>query len=74
VILDHIHWLGLSSWRWLLILEGIPAIVGGITIYFLLSSRPAEARFVAPQEANSLASKLAFQEQTKETQEPISVR
>src|ERR1700752_2393612 len=26
VILDRIHWLGMSSWRWLLILEGIPAV------------------------------------------------
>jgi MFS transporter, ACS family, tartrate transporter len=23
-ILDHVHWFGLSSWRWLLILEGLP--------------------------------------------------
>ena len=29
VILDHVHWFGVSSWRWLLILEGIPAVVGG---------------------------------------------
>jgi ACS family tartrate transporter-like MFS transporter len=73
VILDHIHWLGLSSWRWLLILEGIPAVVGGITTYFLLPSRPAEARFLTPQEANYLASKLAVQEQRKAAQEQISV-
>ena len=73
VILDHIHWLGLSSWRWLLILEGIPAVLGGITTYFLLPSRPAEARFLTPQEANSLASTLAFQEQTKAAQQRISV-
>jgi MFS transporter, ACS family, tartrate transporter len=73
VILDHIHWLGLSSWRWLLILEGIPAVVGGITTYFLLPSRPAEARFLSPREANWLASKLAFQEQRKAAQERISV-
>ena len=73
MILDHIHWLGLSSWRWLLILEGIPAVVGGITTYFLLPSRPAEARFLTPQEAHSLASMLAFQEQRKASQERISV-
>jgi ACS family tartrate transporter-like MFS transporter len=24
-ILDHVHWFGLSSWRWLFILEGFPA-------------------------------------------------
>jgi hypothetical protein len=27
--LDHVHWLGFNSWRWLLILEGAPAIVLG---------------------------------------------
>jgi len=73
VILDHVDWLGLSSWRWLLILEGIPAVVGGITAYFVLPSRPAEARFLTPQEANCLASKLAFQEQRKAGQGRISV-
>ena len=28
LILDHVHWFGVGSWRWLLILEGVPAIVG----------------------------------------------
>src|SRR5712692_625206 len=34
-ILDRVHWLGVSSWRWLLILEGIPAVVCGVLTYFL---------------------------------------
>src|SRR5713226_4372707 len=38
LILDHMHWLGLSSWRWLLILEGIPAILCGFITYSLLPS------------------------------------
>src|SRR6266404_4234273 len=46
LILDHVHWLGVSSWRWLLILEGTPAIVGGVLTYFLLPSRPQEANFL----------------------------
>ena len=50
LILDHAHWLGLGSWRWLLILEGIPALVGGVLTYYLLPSRPAEARFLAEDE------------------------
>jgi len=29
VILDHIHWFGFGNWRWLLILEGVPALLGG---------------------------------------------
>jgi ACS family tartrate transporter-like MFS transporter len=65
VILDHVHWFGVGSWRWLLILEGIPAILGGILTYFLLPSRPAEAKFLAPEEKNWIAAELASEEQEK---------
>src|SRR5215472_18621874 len=39
LILDHVHWLGLSSWRWLLILEGLPAVILGVLAYSLLPNR-----------------------------------
>src|SRR6516162_6804654 len=35
-ILDHTNWFGLSSWRWLLILEGLPAIACVLLTSFLL--------------------------------------
>jgi MFS family permease len=38
MILDHAHWFGVSSWRWLLILEGVPAVLGGVLTYLLLPS------------------------------------
>ena len=44
-ILDHTHWLGISSWRWLLILEGAPAIILAPLTYLLLPSNPQEATF-----------------------------
>src|ERR1700682_5375210 len=50
LVLDHVHWLGVSSWRWLLILEGLPAILCGLLTYFLLPNRPAEAEFLTPEE------------------------
>src|SRR5499427_1427062 len=50
LILDHIHWFGFSSWRWLLILEGTPAIVGGVLTCLLLPSRPTEATFLTSDE------------------------
>jgi MFS transporter, ACS family, tartrate transporter len=73
VILDRIHWFGFSSWRWLLILEGIPAIVGGVLTYFLLPSRPAEATFLTAEEKNWITGELGREEQQKLTQSQISV-
>jgi nitrate/nitrite transporter NarK len=65
MILDHVHWFGLSSWRWLLILEGIPAILGGVLTYFLLPGRPAEANFLSPPEKDWITAELALEEEQK---------
>jgi ACS family tartrate transporter-like MFS transporter len=65
LILDHVHWLGVSSWRWLLILEGIPAIVGGVLTYFLLPSRPLEAKFLTSEEKDWITTELSREEQQK---------
>src|SRR5579872_4685410 len=71
-ILDHAHWAGVSSWRWLLILEALPAIVCGVLTCFLLPSRPAEARFLAEDERNWLIAELAREEHLKTTGRSIS--
>jgi sugar phosphate permease len=65
LILDHVHWLAISSWRWLLILEGLPAIVCGVLTYFLLPTRPAEAKFLAQDEKNWITAELAREKQEK---------
>ena len=65
LILDHVHWLGVSSWRWLLILEGIPAIVFGFLTYFLLPSRPREAKFLTADEKEWIQAELGREEQQK---------
>ncbi len=64
-ILDHIHWFGLSSWRWLLILEGAPAIVLGGLTYFLLPSRPEEVKFLSPEEKGWVRSELNRENEEK---------
>lgn len=64
-ILDHVHWASISSWRWLLIMEGFPAIVCGVLTYFLLPGRPADATFLAPDEKTWLTAELALEEQEK---------
>lgn len=72
VILDHVHWYGVSSWRWLLVLQGIPAVLGGICTYFLLHNRPAEAAFLSPEEKDWLMNELALEEQQKLTRRRIT--
>src|SRR5262249_29103717 len=64
-ILDHAHWLAISSWRWLLILEGLPAIVCGTLTYFLLPNRPSEAAFLTQEEKGWITAELAREEQAK---------
>jgi ACS family tartrate transporter-like MFS transporter len=71
-ILDHAHWLSLGSWRWLLILEGIPAVVCGVLTYFLLPSRPAEAKFLNQEEKEWIAAELAREEGEKLASHKIS--
>ena len=66
LILDHIHWLGLASWRWLLILEGAPPILFGLVSYFILPNRPADAHFLTDEEKNWIHSELQKEELQKE--------
>jgi ACS family tartrate transporter-like MFS transporter len=64
-ILDHVHWFGLSSWRWLLILEGFPAIACVPLVSFLLPSRPVDARFLSVEEKTWITDQLAREDRPK---------
>jgi len=73
LVLDHVHWLGVSSWRWLLILEGLPAVMCGLLTYFLLPNRPAEAEFLTPEEKEWIQAELLCEEQQRLNQHHYSV-
>ena len=49
---------GLRGWQWLLILEAIPAVLLGLASLALLPSRPAEARFLTPEQKTWLEGRL----------------
>lgn len=53
-----VHWFGLAGWRWLLILEGLPAVVLGLTTIFYLTNRPAQAKWLPEQEKRWLIDRL----------------
>ena len=35
--MDHVHWFGWSGWRWMLVLEGLPAVLGGVVCYLYVA-------------------------------------
>src|SRR5580704_8381270 len=53
-----VHWQSLAGWRWLFILEGIPAVVVGITTYFYMTDRPAQAPWLPNDERDWLVKQL----------------
>ena len=58
-IMDHVAWFGLTGWRWMLILEGLPAVIGGLLTYRLLVDRPANARWLSTEERDWLEGEIA---------------
>lgn len=58
LILDYVHWLGLSSWRWLFYLEGIPTVILGIVTICILPNRPSEAKWLTAEEKSWLEEQI----------------
>jgi len=56
-ILGH-TWFGLAGWRWLFVMEGIPAILLGAVSFFFLTDWPPEARWLAPAQRDWIQNKL----------------
>ena len=60
-----VHWLLLAGWRWLFILEGVPAIVLGIVTVFYLTDWPAQARWLPLDERDWIVNELNVELQAK---------
>jgi len=46
----HGGWLGTKDWQWLFIMEGIPSMIMGILLPFLLTDRPDKAKWLTAEE------------------------
>jgi len=60
-----VHWWSLAGWRWLFILEGVPAVVLGVVTVFYLTDWPWQARWLPDDERNWLANELQTELQAK---------
>ncbi|WP_236623129.1 MFS transporter [Saccharopolyspora rectivirgula] len=59
---------GLSGWRFMLLVEGIPAILLGVLTWFYLTDRPEQAKWLEPEERQWLAEQLAAEQRQTETE------
>ncbi|CAJ0737327.1 Putative tartrate transporter [Ralstonia edaphis] len=53
---------GLRSWQWLLLIEGLPAVLLGIACLFVLADRPEKATWLTDDEKTVLARSLAMEQ------------
>lgn len=58
-LLMQLHWFAMPGWRWLLILEGLPALLGGVVTFFYLPDWPKDARWLAPEQRAWITGELA---------------
>src|SRR6478735_10695275 len=68
-----VNWLGITGWRWLFLLEGIPAVVLGVITLFVLPDRPNEARWLSPEERDWIDGRLAEESAVKADVEKITI-
>ncbi|MGC2530473.1 MAG: MFS transporter [Candidatus Acidiferrum sp.] len=65
-VLLGISWFGLRGWRWLFILEGVPAVVLGVVTIFYLTDWPRDAKWLQPGEREWIKSQLETEKQAKQ--------
>jgi len=51
-------WLGLRGWQWMFVMEGAPAVLLGLFCLFVLSDKPASARWLDADQKSWLLVKL----------------
>jgi len=54
----RLHWYGLPGWRWLFILEGIPAVIFGVVTLFYLTDWPSQANWLPRDECDWINEEL----------------
>jgi ACS family tartrate transporter-like MFS transporter len=72
-IMDNISWFNWSGWRWMLFLEGIPAVFLGVACFFFLTDKPEQAKWLKPEEKAWLIAELERDRHSRKNVKSLSV-
>jgi ACS family tartrate transporter-like MFS transporter len=62
-ILSH-QWTHVQGWRWLFLLEGLPAVVLAVVAFFFLTDRASEAKWLSVEQRQWLTEKIISERST----------
>jgi MFS transporter, ACS family, tartrate transporter len=69
----RLNWSSLPGWRWLFILEGIPAVALAVVTIFAMADRPQAASWLTAAERQWIATALAAEKQRKLSSQELSI-
>jgi MFS transporter, ACS family, tartrate transporter len=72
-LLLRVNWLGLEGWRWMFIIEGIPAIIFGVVTIFYLTDWPHQAKWLPKDEREWLIAELEKEKQEKQAKHSLGI-
>ncbi|PPJ17984.1 MFS transporter [Nocardia nova] len=65
---------GLSGWRFMFLVQGLPALLLAVVTWFYLTDRPEQARWLSAEERSWLATELAAEQRAVQRTEHWTVR
>ncbi len=72
-LLLGLSWLGMRGWRWLFIIEGIPAVVVGVVTLWYLTDWPRQANWLPDDERLWITTELQREKEAKKLRHSYSV-
>ncbi len=66
--------LGLRGWQWMFLLEGLPAVLLGFVVLGFLTEQPADAKWLAPEQREWLAQRIASEHTEAHARHGVGLR
>ncbi|WP_019119329.1 MFS transporter [Brevibacillus massiliensis] len=64
-IMTYIDWAGMAGWRWMFVIEGLPAIIFGVVAFTYMTDRPEQAKWLTAEEKAWLVAELKREHEEK---------